>query len=223
MASALMYEDSERAAMPHVLPHPQQLAALGTVLCLYRLQHGSELTGWAQAAYAEATVGVDSDGLRESVRFFDGEGRCCWRLYLLPDSDFLGWDRMTTSLPRMQDSTENENVAERLWRRLAGRLRGGHWRACAVRLYAPTQAGTSPVLAASLATVSPLGAATARRIADAEGAEADIAMGSPGYEEALMARAAQREYGGAHRVECGIHKDSNNVVPLVKPRTGKQP
>lgn len=193
MASALMYEDSERVATPHVLPQPQQLAALGTVLCLYRLQHGSELAGWAQAAYAEATVGVDSDGLRESVRFFDSEGRCCWRLHLLPDSDFLAWDRMMTSLPRVQETTENGNVAERLWRRMAGRLLSRHWRACTVRLYALTQ-GASPVLAASLASVSALGAATARRIVDAEGVDADIVSESIGREAPLTASAIQNEY-----------------------------
>lgn len=193
MASALMYEDSERVATPHVLPQPQQLAALGTVLCLYRLQHGSELAGWAQAAYAEATVGVDSDGLRESVRFFDSEGRCCWRLHLLPDSDFLAWDRMMTSLPRVQETTENGNVAERLWRRMAGRLLSRHWRACTVRLYALAQ-GASPVLAASLASVSALGAATARRIVDAEGVDADIVSESIGREAPLTASAIQHEH-----------------------------
>ena len=31
------------------LPHPQQLAALGAVLCLYRMQRGGELSGWQQA------------------------------------------------------------------------------------------------------------------------------------------------------------------------------
>ncbi|WP_368561686.1 Hemin transport protein [Pseudoxanthomonas sp. UTMC 1351] len=182
--------------MPHVLPQPQQLAALGTVLCLYRLQHGTELAGWAQAAYAEAAVGVDSDGLRESVRFFDRDGRCCWRLHLLPDSDFLAWDRMMTSLPCAQETTERERgVAERLWWRMAGRLLGGHWRACTVRLYALAR-GASPVLAASLAPVSPLGATTARRIVDAEGVEVDIVSRRPGYEALLTATAAQHEHGG---------------------------
>ena len=190
MATALLHRGSEvTAGTTHVLPQPQQLSALGTVLCLYRLQHGTELAGWAQAAYAEAAVGVDSDGLRESVRFFDHEGRCCWRLHLLPDSDFLAWDRMMASLPGTHEAMESEQgVAERLWRRLAGRLHGGRWRACAVRLYALTQAGASPVLAASLAPVSPLGATTARRIVDAEGVEVDIASKRHGNQALLTAR-----------------------------------
>jgi hypothetical protein len=168
------------------------LAALGTVLCLYRLQHGSELSGWAQAAYAEAAIGMDSDGLRESVRFFDRDHRCCWRLHLLPDSDFLAWDRMLELLPGTHAAMQGEHgVAERLWRRLAGRLQGGRWRACPVRLYALTRPGSSPVLAASLAPVSPLGAATARRIVDAEGVEADIVSERPGEQALLMLGAAQ--------------------------------
>ena len=59
-------------------PQPRQLAALGTVLCLYRPQYGSELSGWAQAVRVEARIGVESDGLREeAVRMwakFAGEG-----------------------------------------------------------------------------------------------------------------------------------------------------
>jgi hypothetical protein len=224
MASARLQGDSERATAPGVLPPPQQLAALGTVLCLYRLQHGSELSGWTQAAYAEAAVGVDSDGLRESVRFFDCEGRCCWRLHLLPDSDFLAWDRMMTSLPHRQEAAASHGVAERLWRRLAGRLRGGDWRACVVRLYALTQAGASPVLAASLAAVSPLGAATARRIIDAEGVEAEIASVAQRRVPPAGAAAIRHAYEtNARPVGRQLHEGGGNVLPLVKLGTRKQP
>lgn len=221
MASARLQGDSERtAAAPHVLPQPQQLAALGTVLCLHRLQHGSELTGWAHAAYAEAAVGVDSDGLRESVHFFDRDGRCCWRLHLLPDSDFLGWDRMMTSLPCAQEATERERgVAERLWQRLAGRVRGGQWRACTVRLYALAQPGaTPPVLAASLAAVSPLGAATARRIIQAEGLEADIALECTGDEAALLTTRTTQETYGIDSEQFVFEVDRINSPTLALPR-----
>ena len=74
-------------AMP--LPHPHELAALGAVLCLYRIQAGSELDGWSQAARVSSDSALDSDGLCESLQFFDRDGLCCWRLYLLPDTDFL--------------------------------------------------------------------------------------------------------------------------------------
>jgi len=153
------------------LPRAQQLAALGTVLCLYHPRRGSELSGWVQAVRAESRAGMDSDGLRESVAFFDSESRCCWRLYLLPDSDFVAWDRLLASLPGNDDMGKARSLDERLWRRLAARLRGGQCHACILRLHALPAPMMAPVLAASLATLSPFGIATARRIAQAEGAE----------------------------------------------------
>lgn len=156
------------------LPRAQQLAALGTVLCLYRHQDAGELSGWARAVRVESRAGVDSDGLRESLAFFDHEGRCCWRLYLLPDSDFVAWDRLSALLPSREEAETASGLGERLWRRLAGRLLGGQWQACVLRLHVvPAEVGGA-VLAASLAMVSPLGAATARSIARSEGAEGNI-------------------------------------------------
>lgn len=155
------------------LPRPQQLAALGAVLCLYRAEHGGELGGWSQAVRAEARAGLDSDGLREVLQFFDASGRGCWRLYLLPDSDFLAWDRLLADLPRETGMESLGGVGERLWRRLAGRLRGEHWQAAAIRLHALTGERGQTLLAASLAQLSPLGAATARDIARLEGIDRD--------------------------------------------------
>lgn len=166
----------EAAGNAAALPRAQQLAALGTVLCLYRPQHGSELSGWAQAVRVESRAGVDSDGLRESLAFFDTDGRCCWRLYLLPDSDFLAWDRLLDSLPACGESEPVKGVSERLWRRLAGRLLGGQWQACVMKLHVLPAAMMPPVLAASLAPLSPLGIATARRIAEAEGADESLRL-----------------------------------------------
>lgn len=153
-------------------PAPAQLAALGTVLCLYRAD-SSELGGWRQAVSAHACQGVDSEGLRESVCFTDARGRCCWRLYLLPDSDFLAWDRLAAQLPARPPGGEDGSVGERLWRRLAGHLGGQRWRVCALRLHA-VDGGDG--LAASLAPLSSLGAATARRIARLEGAEGELSI-----------------------------------------------
>lgn len=153
------------------LPHPQQLAALGTVLCLYRPQHGSELAGWMQASRVEVHAGLDSDGLRESLLFFDRSGRCCWRLWLLPDSDFLAWDRMVATLPDHRAASSAAGIGERLWSRLANKLTGDAWRACALRLHAMQDTSVPPVLAASLTTLSSLGATTARDIVRAEGAD----------------------------------------------------
>ncbi|PZQ20518.1 MAG: Hemin transport protein [Stenotrophomonas acidaminiphila] len=156
-------------------PAAAQLAALGPVLCLYRTQQGSELAGWQQAVRVEAHTGVDSDGLDERLLFFDAQGRCCWRLCLLPDSDFVAWDRLVASLPAGSDG-EVAGLADRLWQRLAGRLLGGQWRACALQLHAVPRPASLPVLAASLSLMSPLGIATAQRIAQAEGADLESGL-----------------------------------------------
>ncbi|MDQ1118276.1 MULTISPECIES: Hemin transport protein [Pseudoxanthomonas] len=161
-----------RADATRSLPLPQQLAALGTVLCLYRAQQGSELAGWNQAVRAAIQSGVESDGLRESLLFFDRDGVCCWRLCLLPDSDFLAWDQLSARLPaHAAGNPHGRGVSERLWQRLARRLTGEQWRACPVRLHALAAAGAQAVLAASLTPVSALGAAATREIVHAEGAE----------------------------------------------------
>jgi hypothetical protein len=131
--------DTTRIAASAPLPRPAQLAALGTVLCLYRAQLGAELMGWNHALRVGAQLGVDSDGLLESLCFYDRQERCCWRLYLLPDSDFVAWDALLSALPAIQ---------------------GG--------------SGDSGELAASVASVSPLGASIARRIARLEAAEGEV-------------------------------------------------
>ncbi len=151
-------------------PAPVRLAELGTVLCLYRAD-SSELGGWREAVAAHACQGVDSEGVRESLCFTDARGRCCWRLYLLPDSDFLAWDRLVSQLPAQAPGMDDGSVGERLWRRLAGHLGGQRWRMTALRLHAIEQGHG---LAASVATLSSLGAASARRIARMEAAEGDI-------------------------------------------------
>lgn len=189
------------------LPRAQQLAALGTVLCLYRHQEGGELSGWARAVRAESRAGVDSDGLRESLAFFDSEGRCCWRLYLLPDSDFVAWDRLLALLPSREEIEAATGVGERLWRRLAGRLLGGQWQACVLRLHVVPAEVRRPILAASLAMVSPLGAATAQRIARTEGAEQSIRA-----DDCCCAQSAfSAAHGSGKHIAAGEH-----ALPLVR-------
>jgi len=160
---------TDRYLRPGQLPSPEQLAALGTVLCLYRPE-SSELGGWKHAVSAHACQGMDSEGIRESLCFGDARGRCCWRLYLLPDSDFLAWDRLVSAFPARPEPANDGGVAERLWRRLATRLGSEPWRMCALRLHA----GDARGLAASVASLSALGATTARRIARVEGAEGEL-------------------------------------------------
>jgi hypothetical protein len=176
--SGLSSIPAEGAPATSRLPTPDQLARLGVVLCLYRRQPGGELSGWSQSVRAEASAGVDSEGLRESLLFYDRDGQCCWRLYLLPDSDFLAWERLQETLPIQREVAPIASVGDRLLRRLTGRVRGGPWQASILRLHAlPNGPGFSlshdTVLAASLGAVSALSAAMARRIAQDESADAE--------------------------------------------------
>lgn len=204
------------------LPLPAELAALGPVLCLYRAQHGGELCGWSQAVHACASSGLDSDGLREQVLFFDRDGRCCWRLCLLPDSDFLAWEEMAARLPAAAAGGRSGGVGERLWRRLAGRLRGERWHASILRLHVLAaaqrhgQAAQSGALAAGLATLSPLGASTARRIAREESVDAE---GIVATDDGRCRRAVPTAVPVATHLP-GQARD--NVIPLFRFNPGAQ-
>lgn len=206
-ALPLMWDPSI-ALTAGALPAPRQLADLGAVLCLHRADQGSELSGWAQATRVAVHSGLDSDGLREALQFFDGNGRCCWQLYLLPDSDFLAWDRLLARLPQDPGPEPAAGIGERLWRRLAGRLRGEQWRAAVLRLHAVRREDGVEVLAASLGSLSHLGAATARAIARAEAAEGEALA-----DECCCARAQSREpviFSGAAYADAVIPWTNRN-------------
>mgnify|MGYP003740844079 CR=1 FL=1 len=166
-------------------PAPAQLAQLGSVMCLFRAE-GGELVGWHQAVAVHACHRVDSEGVHESLCFTDARGRCVWRLYLLPDTDFLAWDRLVAGLPVQAPVGGDASVGERLWRRLASSLGGQRWRIRALRFHAVEQGHG---LGASAARLSPLGAATAQRIARLEGAETTTARDDgPGVSTAASHR-----------------------------------
>lgn len=172
---ALHAEPLSAAAVRACLPRPGQLAGLGAVLCLYPAGPGGDLAGWPRAARAQAHSRMDSEGLRESLHFFDAQGLCCWRLYLLPDSDFLAWEELVSGLPRDASATTTTGgLADRLWRRLAHGLSARAWQASVLRFRAPgagpAASASAGALEASLATVSALSAAVAARIAHEEGA-----------------------------------------------------
>jgi hypothetical protein len=153
------------------LPSAAELAALGTVACVFSRRYGGELGGWTQAVRAELCSGIDSDGWHECLRFHDRKDDCCWRLYLLPDSDFLAWERLQSRLPASGAMPgPSEAVASRLWRRLHARMGGERWQPSVVRLHALPH--LRPSLAASPALVSSLGVDMLRRIARIEGFEA---------------------------------------------------
>lgn len=154
-------QESKQA--PQALPTSRQLASLGPVLCVYRVQPGGALSGWAQATRAEVVCRVDCDGPCESVHFFDALGRSCWRLYLLPDSNFLAWDALTALLRARRDGARH---AAR-WHRLDWRALREHWRADVLTLH--DTAAPDDALGAHRTEISPFGHSIAGRIARREG------------------------------------------------------
>jgi hypothetical protein len=142
-------------------PSPDSLAALGIVLCSYRAD-SSALSGWCRAVAAHACQSIDSDGLWESVYFLDHGGQCCWQLHLLPDTDFLAWDRLLTRVPVIRESRVPMKLTDRLWQHAARLLRGQHWRMCALRL---DVIDDGCELAASCVGLSTIGILAAARIA----------------------------------------------------------
>lgn len=146
-----------------------RLAALGPLLCLYRAGDTHPLTGLADARRVAPLVRIDSDGPFEALAFLAGDGRPCWQLCLLPDSDWFCWDAMLAQLgqPMVLDCAQPARACGEGIRRAAGSPR---WRASAIRLHAAAQA--SPCgLAASVAPLSTCGHQAAERLARAAGAE----------------------------------------------------
>ncbi len=162
------------------LPSAAELAALGTVLCVFSRRYGGELGGWVRATSAEVRCGIDSDGWHECLQFRDRNGDGCWRLYLLPDSDFLAWERLQARLPVFEaQPIAGEAVSSRLWRRLSARVGGESWQSNVIRLHALGH--PQPLLAASPAAISPLGAEMLQRLARIEGLDiGDHRHGGPG-------------------------------------------
>ena len=194
------------------MPSVAGLASLGTVLCVYRGRYGGELGGWAQAVSAESWCGIDSDGWHECLQFRDRSGQCCWRLYLLPDSDFFAWEQLTAQLPRgeMQPSP-GDGIATRLWRRMASRVGGERWLASVLRLHTmpQLQATPVPVLAASLAPVSVFGADVVRRIARIEGIDSAGPLDDCCCRQLAVIAPPQVAQGG----DATRHEATRNTMP----------
>ena len=152
------------ATSSDALPAPERLAAVATVLCLYPRRQRDALAGWLNSAGAQRRIGMGVDAAREAIEFFDARGRACWRLYLLPDSDFLAWDLAVAGLPQAEPRRETGGFA-----RLRRWLSGG-WSAQVLRLQLTSDESGRRILVADSATPSALGWAHARRIAAYEGA-----------------------------------------------------
>ncbi|TNJ33021.1 Hemin transport protein [Arenimonas terrae] len=137
------------------------LGALGPVLCLHAPSDPHPLTGWRRARKVRAQVRLDSDGPHEALHFLDADGRDCWRLYLLPDSDFHAWERLLASLPVHVDGP---HAGQGRWRGKRSVL--PHWQACALRLHPVPEPAGGIQLAAAEVLLSPLGRSRVQRLAD---------------------------------------------------------
>ena len=143
---------------------PDALSALGPVLCLHGAADAHLLSGWTRAQRLLALVQLDSDGPSEALHFLDEAGTDCWRLHLLPDSDFHAWERLLSRLPVQ---AETPSAWRRLW---SGKRRiAPHWHACALQLHVIADPRGGTRLAATDVGLSRLGQACAQRIAKGAG------------------------------------------------------
>ena len=117
------------------LPAVAALAALGPLVCLSRARDPSVQAGWHRAVACEYTAHLDSNGLRECLRFRDADGHCCWCLYALPEDDFLAWERLIAVVPQGALNDETVSVVERLWHGVADALQGRRWRAGVIGIH----------------------------------------------------------------------------------------
>lgn len=109
------------------------LIGLGPVVCLHRREDAERLRedalpllAWSRA---QAISELDSDGPREALRLYDLDGQPALQLCLLPDSDFLAWERLTQRLPLRAAAAaplcRPPWLARLLWRARVGRFL--HW------------------------------------------------------------------------------------------------
>jgi hypothetical protein len=172
MSAELNRSNTDIATSP--MPTHFELAMLGPVLCVFCERYGGELGGWLRAVSAGAHSGIDSDGWYECLSFRDRAGQDCWRLYLLPESDFFVWDHVRDRLPRAAAACDVSSVssktrpAQDLSITRCAYADVAPWRASVVRLHALRSANDA-VLAASPWQVSALGADMVRRVLRIEG------------------------------------------------------
>lgn len=128
----------------------------------------AELIGLVCAAGVRACVVLDSDGPRESLHFFDAEGGLLAGIWLLPDSDFLAWERLLSVLPgaATQEPPARSRWSQRAYRGVAR-----------VRCLERVRLHDGELLdARTPARLSPIGQGRARHIAAAVGARLDEAV-----------------------------------------------
>lgn len=145
---------------------PEALSALGPLLCLHDSACPHLLSGWSRAVRVHASIRLDSDGPCESLQFFDAQDHACWRLHLLPDSDFLAWEHLLARLPVEHDRPGKG------WLQCLGWHRATlpRWRACALRLHSLPEERSRARLAATEVRLSTLGLSCAQRLIAQAGA-----------------------------------------------------
>lgn len=149
---------------------PQLLAALGPLLCLYRADDPHALWGWSWAKSVQACIKINSDGPREALTFFDDAKRACWQLYLLPDSDYLSWDRVLSCVHCELDTSKNSWLQKVPTAPVSRAIGNPIWRACALRFFAVPSLNNEPCLALADVSLSSAGRKAAEAIAKSEGA-----------------------------------------------------
>lgn len=160
-----------QAPAPLVSCPPELLASLGPLLCLHRVSDAHVLSGYSAARSVHACVTLDSEGPCEALLFFDASRRPCWRLYLLPDSDYLAWERAVACLARTTGRETGRPVFGSGLAPVRRLLRNPLWHACPLRLHAVSATISRRRLAASEVTLSEAGWQAAQRIARSEGAD----------------------------------------------------
>lgn len=184
-------------------PGAERLASLGTVLCMHPGSDLDLLLGYRRASSALLCARITSDGPREWLSFRTIAGTECWRLYLLPDTDLYGWDRLAATLETSESPEPGDNLAERFWKGLVQRLRDARWSAAAVQFHARPSwtAPAASALCMRAVALSPLGSAVAQHLV--RHAELDrLAAPAP---HARAPRIAQHATEHLIRRQQGIH------------------
>ncbi len=144
---------------------PQALAQLGPVLCVYPAVDDNPLRGWQLASRSAYCAGIDSDGPRESLLFFDATGGPCWQLCLLPETDFLRWEQLIAAMPARTDWLPHRGLRIAPKQAVARGIGSPLWRACPLQLHAVTTGASGQRLAAACASLSPAGVREVARLA----------------------------------------------------------
>ena len=153
---------------------PELLAALGPLLCLYRTDDSHALCGWSCAQSVQACIKISNDGPREALTFFDEARRACWQLYLLPDSDYLSWDRVLSCVRCELDTTRSSWLKKMDAVPILRAIGNPIWRACALSFYAVSNLQNQRCLALAEVNLSNAGRKAAEAIAKSEGAALGI-------------------------------------------------